>query len=49
MKKIRKFFERIANSGTKRYCSCGHAVSANLPVCPHCGRRLTSGTEFPVD
>jgi len=45
MKVLRKFFEKIANVGTKRYCSCGHAVSANLPVCPHCGARLTSSQD----
>ncbi|MBQ9030539.1 MAG: hypothetical protein IJ106_03685 [Parasporobacterium sp.] len=49
MKMIRRFFERIANAGAKRYCSCGHVVSANLPVCPHCGCRLTRMNDYPMD
>lgn len=49
MKKIRKFFERFANSGNKRYCSCGHVVGANLPFCPHCGARLTNQDPYPFD
>ena len=49
MKTIKAFFEKLAHVGIKRYCHCGHAVSANLPFCPFCGARIADEREFPVD
>ncbi len=49
MKKIKDMFKKIADPATKRYCACGHMVSANLPACPHCGCQLTKIVDFPLD
>ncbi len=49
MKAIKNLFKKIAAPAAKRYCACGHMVSANLPFCPHCGSQLIDITDFPLD
>ena len=50
MRKITDLFKKIARPAAKRYCACGHMVSANLPACPYCGSLLTLSVEdFPLD
>ena len=49
MKLLRTIFEKLNNRGLHCFCGCGHSVSANLPFCPFCGRRINDGSSFPMD